>query len=98
MSQIFYAPIDPSELKRERQKARDLKKTTWWRQRLNEGVCYYCEEKKTINELTMDHKVPLGRGGKSTKGNIVVCCKSCNSKKQSKTPVEMVLEAEDDLG
>jgi hypothetical protein len=33
-------------------------------------------------ELTMDHVVPLARGGKSTKGNVVPACKPCNNKKK----------------
>ena len=36
----------------------------------------------------MDHVVPLIRGGKSTKGNIVPCCKSCNSAKKYMLPIE----------
>jgi 5-methylcytosine-specific restriction endonuclease McrA len=36
----------------------------------------------------MDHVVPLIRGGKSTRGNIVPACKECNSKKQSLLPWE----------
>jgi 5-methylcytosine-specific restriction protein A len=36
----------------------------------------------------MDHVVPLSRGGKSKKGNIVSACKECNSKKKFLLPVE----------
>ena len=32
--------------------------------------------------LTMDHVVPIVRGGRSTKGNVVPSCKDCNSKKK----------------
>ncbi len=32
--------------------------------------------------LTMDHVVPIIRGGRSTKGNVVPACKSCNAKKK----------------
>ncbi len=38
----------------------------------------------------MDHVVPLVRGGRSTKGNVVPCCKDCNSKKKYLLPVEWV--------
>ena len=37
---------------------------------------------------TMDHILPISRGGKTTKGNIALCCKDCNSKKKYYTPVE----------
>jgi 5-methylcytosine-specific restriction endonuclease McrA len=30
----------------------------------------------------MDHRVPLVRGGRSTKGNLVAACKACNSAKK----------------
>jgi 5-methylcytosine-specific restriction endonuclease McrA len=36
----------------------------------------------------MDHVVPLSRGGKSKKGNIVPACKECNSKKKYLLPIE----------
>jgi 5-methylcytosine-specific restriction endonuclease McrA len=36
----------------------------------------------------MDHVVPIVRGGRSTKGNVVPCCKTCNSQKQSRLPTE----------
>ena len=39
-------------------------------------------------ELTMDHIVPLARGGKSTKGNVVPACKACNNAKQHLLPME----------
>jgi 5-methylcytosine-specific restriction endonuclease McrA len=39
-------------------------------------------------KLTMDHLVPLSRGGKSKKGNLVPACKECNSKKKYLLPIE----------
>ncbi len=36
----------------------------------------------------MDHIVPLARGGRSTKDNLVPCCKDCNTKKNSMMPLE----------
>jgi 5-methylcytosine-specific restriction endonuclease McrA len=36
----------------------------------------------------MDHIVPLIRGGKSTKGNMVPACKACNNKKKHMLPAE----------
>ncbi|RME14963.1 MAG: HNH endonuclease [Bdellovibrio sp.] len=79
-------------IKRERQKARELRKSRWWHQKLMEGICYYCQEKFSKDKLTMDHKVPLSRGGRSTKSNVVVCCKECNNQKKYFTPVELELK------
>jgi 5-methylcytosine-specific restriction endonuclease McrA len=36
----------------------------------------------------MDHLVPLGRGGTSTRGNVVPACKDCNNRKKGMLPVE----------
>lgn len=36
----------------------------------------------------MDHIVPLSRGGRSVKGNVVPACKTCNSKKKELLPME----------
>ncbi len=83
----FDAP-DDAEIRRERAKARDLRKSRWWQQKTASGRCYFCEKKVKFKELTMDHLLPLSRGGKSSKDNIVPCCKSCNSRKKSMLPLE----------
>jgi 5-methylcytosine-specific restriction endonuclease McrA len=36
----------------------------------------------------MDHLVPLVRGGRSTKSNIVTACKDCNNRKKYFLPLE----------
>lgn len=41
----------------------------------------------------MDHIVPVARGGKSAKGNVVPSCRACNQKKKLTTPAESVLDA-----
>lgn len=79
---------DPSRIKRERQKARDLKKTHWWRQILQKGECGYCHQNVGSKNLTMDHIVPLARGGASTKGNLKPSCLDCNQRKKLTTPAE----------
>ena len=77
-------------ISREKLKARELRKTQWWKNKVNKGICHYCQNKFSPEQLTMDHIVPLSRGGKSTKGNIVPCCKSCNNEKRYLTPVDML--------
>ncbi len=78
----------PEFLKREKEKARVLRNSPWWKNRRASGKCHYCGRTFPPGELTMDHLVPLARGGQSTKGNIVPCCKECNTKKRSLLPVE----------
>lgn len=76
----------------ERVKARKLKKTRWWLDQINAGFCHYCQKQFKKEELTMDHRVPVSRGGRSVKSNVVVACKSCNTNKKAQTPVDMILE------
>ncbi len=81
--------VDESIIKRERAKARELRKSRWWKNLVAKGVCYYCNEKVPARELTMDHVVPLVRGGRSVKNNLVASCKLCNTKKKTLLPLEM---------
>ena len=83
---------DDAHVKRERQKARELRKTAHFQELFRRGICYYCGEKFPTEELTLDHIVPLSRGGRSTRGNMVVCCKECNNEKKYLTPAEMILQ------
>ncbi len=82
---------DEKHINRERQKARELRNSQWWKDQLAKGTCHYCGEKFPPEELTMDHILPVVRGGKSNKGNVVVCCKECNNEKKYLTPAEMIL-------
>ena len=84
----YYAPVDPELLKRERAKARELRTSGWWKRRIADGRCYYCRRTVGAKTLTMDHIVPLGRGGRSVRGNVVPACKACNDRKKALLPVE----------
>ena len=81
--------VDEARLRAERQKARELRKTRWWQQKTADGHCHYCRRRFPFKELTMDHVIPLSRGGRSTKGNLVPCCKECNSAKKAELPPEL---------
>jgi 5-methylcytosine-specific restriction endonuclease McrA len=82
MSDDFFPRASDEEIRRERAKARELRRTPWWKRRLAEGRCHYCGERFAPGELTMDHIVPLIRGGRSTKGNLVTACLPCNRRKK----------------
>ena len=89
MSDLFHFDgIDEAEIRREKDKARKLRKSRWWQQKLAIGVCYYCGRIFKPKDLTMDHVVPLARGGRSTKDNLVACCKDYNNKKRTLLPIE----------
>ena len=91
MEDWFDMRVDPAQIAKERAKARELRRTNWWRAQIQKGVCHYCGGKFPPSELTMDHIVPLSRGGHSTKGNIVPCCKACNNNKKYTMPVDEIL-------
>ncbi|PLY03555.1 MAG: HNH endonuclease [Desulfuromonas sp.] len=84
----WYPEPDEQTLRQEREKARELRKSRWWQNRIARGECHYCGGHFAAKELTLDHVVPLSRGGRSTRGNCVPACKECNSRKQSLLPVE----------
>jgi 5-methylcytosine-specific restriction endonuclease McrA len=84
----FVSEISDEDIKRERRIARELRKSIWWKRKCAEGRCYYCNKEVHPKELTMDHIVPIIRGGKSTKSNIVTACKECNNKKKYMIPIE----------
>ena len=80
--------ISEQAIKREKEKARQVRKSSWWMRKVQQGECHYCHQKVGKANLTMDHVLPLSRGGKSKKGNIVPACKECNNKKKHLLPVE----------
>jgi len=88
MTKNFISPVKDEEIKKEKAKARDLRKTQWWKQKCSPGICHYCQQTVPPQELTMDHIVPIVRGGRSTKNNLVPACKTCNNRKKHSLPME----------
>ncbi len=80
--------VDDDTIKKEKQRARQLRKTSWWRKKCASGICWYCKRRVGPEMLTMDHVVPLARGGKTTRGNLVPACKECNNRKKNLLPME----------
>ena len=89
---------DPGHTARERRKARELRKSAWWQGLLQRGECHYCRKRFPASKLTMDHIVPLSRGGTSIRGNIVPACENCNKTKRHLTPAEQILRELEDSG
>ena len=75
--------VDDDTLRLEKARARALRQTAWWRRRVAPGLCHYCRRAVGAKALTLDHVVPLVRGGRSIRANMVPACKDCNTKKQS---------------
>lgn len=43
--------------------------------------CVYCGR---VDDLTLDHVIPIAKGGPHTEDNLVIACKKCNCKKGAK--------------
>lgn len=84
----WFDGVSEEAIKKERARARELRRTRWWQQKTASGACYYCGQIVKHSELTMDHLVPLSRGGRSTRDNLVPSCKECNNRKKTMLPVE----------
>lgn len=50
-------------------------------------VCFYCG---VGGDLTIDHDIPISRGGTDNIENILPACRSCNSSKNAKTAHEFL--------
>ena len=50
--------------------------------------CYYCNNKTDMSKRTLEHLIPLSKGGLHSTNNIVMACKKCNFSKSDKTESE----------
>lgn len=51
--------------------------------------CPYCRKAMDPREKTLDHVIPVSRGGAHSITNVTVCCRQCNTVKHARTPEEM---------
>jgi 5-methylcytosine-specific restriction endonuclease McrA len=49
-------------------------------------ICQYCYSKFPEKKLTIDHVVPLSKGGRHEWTNVVTACSKCNNRKGDKSP------------
>jgi len=63
------------------------RKIQWWKTvRKCEGHCWYCGFKpEELTDLTVDHAVPVSRGGENADWNLLPACEYCNRLKDSQT-------------
>jgi 5-methylcytosine-specific restriction endonuclease McrA len=88
----FLVEVSEQQIRRERQKARELRASPWWKRKRAAGICHHCGGIFAPKELTLDHLVPIVRGGKSTKGNLVPSCQKCNAERKYRLPFEQAGE------
>jgi len=53
--------------------------------KLGNYTCAYCG---SFKDLTIDHILPISRGGQHTFSNLCCCCRKCNEEKGNRTPQE----------
>lgn len=51
-------------------------------------TCQYCNTPYTKSNLTLDHVIPISKGGKTEWNNIVSACNPCNANKADKTNIK----------
>jgi 5-methylcytosine-specific restriction protein A len=91
----MYEFASPEHIKKERRKAQELRQSQWWKQQVGLGICYHCGTRfsgNDLKQLTMDHLIPIARGGKTSKKNCVVSCKKCNTEKGHLLGVELTID------
>ena len=47
----------------------------------DKGFCAYCGKSISLHNATIDHIIPISRGGKNDWKNCVLACKHCNNRK-----------------
>lgn len=52
-----------------------------------DGLCSYCLQPGA----SIDHVLPVSRGGSNDPSNLVLACGPCNSRKGAKTPLEFAM-------
>ena len=71
--------------RRKSQKLRIIERDGW--------TCFYCgRENLRLDEIEIDHKLPVSRGGPNTMDNLVTACRECNQRKGTMTAEEFIVQ------
>lgn len=68
-------------------------KIRWARNHLikkQSGKCFNCKKSMTMKEITLDHILPLSKGGSSDILNLQLACYQCNQLKADMTEEEFL--------
>ena len=55
---------------------------------LQNGLCAYCGRHRNIKYMTIDHIIPISKGGTDEISNLQCTCKACNNLKEDMFPSE----------
>ena len=56
------------------------------------GCCWYCKKPVPREHITVDHVVPLSRGGLDTVENMRLACSQCNQDKGAGVSLDVFVE------
>ena len=56
--------------------------------RRDNGKCAYCGRHRNIKYMTIDHIIPISKGGTDDMSNLQCTCKACNNLKEDMFPSE----------
>ena len=83
-----HAKVDARRIQSERRRSRLARQTdgTITEKRLRAlfscaEQCPYCQKALGATDKSLDHIVPISKGGLHSIGNVLVCCKDCNTRK-----------------
>lgn len=65
-----------------------IRRTLYTRQN---GKCAYCGQHRNHKYMSIDHIIPLSKGGTNDVGNLQCVCKKCNGLKEDMLPQEFTM-------
>ena len=77
------ASADFNEINRQKQQKKQSRRTYTQKERSiiykkDNCKCYLCGKELLYSEMTLDHVIPLAKGGKDGLENLRCCCTNCN--------------------
>lgn len=61
------------------------------------NICQYCFETFPIEDLTVDHVLPISKKGTNNECNLVLACRKCNYEKGNSGPLYFLLRRSIDV-
>ena len=62
-----------------------------------QGICHICQLHVRREDASLDHLIPASQGGTSTRDNLALAHRSCNSSRQDKTITKQQVPVYDGL-
>lgn len=75
-------PVTPNRAQRLDKRHRGIRKRLLFKS----NKCYWCSFELTLDTSTLDHKIPLSRGGSYGDDNLCLACPDCNHDRKNDMP------------